>query len=411
MLVSCSPPYIRFLLVTSLILFIFGQTEALVGQDRLRARDLGVPFPGEPGRYNGITDVAGVRVGHTTLIEGEGALVVGEGPVRTGVTAVIPRTGSYSPVFAGWYSLNGNGEMTGTTWVEESGFLEGPVMITNTHSVGIVHDAVIEWSRDAKANHPIAPGVWWSLPVVAETWDGSLNDINGFHVTKEHAFQAIDSATPGPVVEGAVGGGTGMICNSFKGGIGTSSRLVGDYTVGVLVQCNYGRRPDLLIAGIPVGQHLLDWELPKDQIDESVLGFSKRGDPFLPPEDVGSIIVVVATDAPLLPHQLKRLARRVPVGIGRMGGYGSNSSGDIFIAFSTANPQAWNREQSTTVEMLPNDQISPILLATAQATEEAITNAMVASETMIGRDDLLIPGLPHDELIRILGSYNRLTRP
>ena len=224
-----------------------------------RARDLGIPFPGQPGPLNAVTDVAGVRVGHTTIIEGEGALVVGEGPVRTGVTAVIPRTESYEPVFAGWYSLNGNGEMTGTTWVEESGFLEGPVMITNTHSVGDVHQATIEWSRDARANHPIAPGIWWSLPLVAETWDGRLNDINGFHVGREHVFAAIESAAAGPVAEGSVGGGTGMVCNSFKGGIGTSSRLVGDYTVGVLVQCNYGRRPELLIAGVPVGQELLDW--------------------------------------------------------------------------------------------------------------------------------------------------------
>ena len=370
----------------------------LGGQERPRARDLGIPFPGDPGPVNAITDVEGVRVGHTTIIEGDGVLVEGEGPVRTGVTAVIPRTGSYTPVFAGWYSLNGNGEMTGTTWVEESGFLEGPVMITNTHSVGIVHDAVIEWSRDARAHLPISPGIWWSLPVVAETWDGWLNDINGFHVTKEHAFQAIDAAASGPVVEGAVGGGTGMVCNSFKGGIGTSSRLVGDYTVGVLVQCNYGRRPDLLVAGIPVGQELLDWEPQTNESSE------------LPPEDVGSIIVVVATDAPLLPHQLKRLARRVPVGIGRMGGYGSNSSGDIFIAFSTANPEAWNREQNTTVELLPNDNISPILLATAQATEEAITNAMIAARTMVGRDGHVVHGLPHEEVRRILARHNRLRR-
>ena len=375
----------------------------LAAQERPRARDLGIPFPGDPGPLNAITDVDGVRVGHTTIIEGEGALVEGEGPIRTGVTAVIPRTGTNAPVFAGWYSLNGNGEMTGTTWVEESGFLEGPVMITNTHSVGIVHDAVIEWARDARAIHPISPGVWWSLPVVAETWDGWLNDINGFHVTKEHTFQAIDAAASGPVVEGAVGGGTGMVCNSFKGGIGTSSRRVGEYTVGVLVQCNYGRRPELLIAGVPVGQELLDWEPPS----QGVGGLA--GAQRLPPEDVGSIIVVVATDAPLLPHQLKRLARRVPVGIGRMGGYGSNSSGDIFIAFSTANPQAWNREENTTVEMLPNDNISPILLATAQATEEAITNAMVAAETMVGRDGHVVHGLPHDEVRRILAKHDRLT--
>ncbi|WP_420463207.1 P1 family peptidase [Candidatus Palauibacter sp.] len=371
----------------------------LVAQEAPRARDLGIPFPGDPGSLNAITDVAGVRVGHTTIIEGEGELVVGEGPVRTGVTAVIPRTGGYEPVFAGWYSLNGNGEMTGTTWVEESGFLEGPVMITNTHSVGNVHAATIEWSRDAEANHPIAPGIWWSLPVVAETWDGRLNDINGFHVRKEHVFAAIESASSGPVSEGSVGGGTGMVCNSFKGGIGTSSRLVDDYTVGVLVQCNYGRRPELLIAGVPVGQELLDWT------PAGGAGGSAGGSEF---DGLGSIIVVVATDAPLLPHQLKRLARRPPIGIGRMGGYGSNSSGDIFIAFSTANSGAWNRGGNSTVEMMSNDAISPLLLATAQATEEAITNAMVAARTMVGRDGNMVPGLPHDEVRRILAAHNRL---
>ena len=371
----------------------------LVAQEAPRARDLGIPFPGDPGSLNAITDVAGVRVGHTTIIEGEGELVVGEGPVRTGVTAVIPRTGGYEPVFAGWYSLNGNGEMTGTTWVEESGFLEGPVMITNTHSVGNVHAATIEWSRDAEANHPIAPGIWWSLPVVAETWDGRLNDINGFHVRKEHVFAAIESASSGPVSEGSVGGGTGMVCNSFKGGIGTASRLVGDYTVGVLVQCNYGRRPELLIAGVPVGQELLDWT------PAGGAGGSAGGSEF---DGLGSIIVVVATDAPLLPHQLKRLARRAPIGIGRMGGYGSNSSGDIFIAFSTANSGAWNRGGNSTVEMMSNDAISPLLLATAQATEEAITNAMVAARTMVGRDGNMVPGLPHDEVRRILAAHNRL---
>ncbi|WP_420448862.1 P1 family peptidase [Candidatus Palauibacter sp.] len=373
-----------------------------------RARDLGIPFPGLPGTLNAITDVAGVRVGHATIIEGEGALVVGEGPVRTGVTAVLPRTESYEPVFAGWYSLNGNGEMTGTTWVEESGFLEGPVMITNTHSVGDVHQATIEWSRDAEANHPIAPGIWWSLPLVAETWDGRLNDINGFHVAKEHVFAAIESAAPGPVTEGSVGGGTGMVCNSFKGGIGTSSRLVGDYTVGVLVQCNYGRRPELLIAGVPVGRELLDWTPPAGSGGPADVGGAGDASDF---DGLGSIIVVVATDAPLLPHQLKRLARRAPIGIGRMGGYGANSSGDIFIAFSTANSGAWSRGENTTVEMMSNDAISPLLLATAQATEEAITNAMVAGRTMVGRDGNMVPGLPHAEVQRILAAHNRLERP
>ena len=386
-----------FVLMVVLLLSV-AAPPALVAQ--ARARDLGIPFQGTPGSLNAITDVSGVLVGHTTIIRGSGELVVGEGPVRTGVTAVLPRGRNNEPVMAGWYSLNGNGEMTGTTWVEESGFLEGPVMITNTHSVGVVHDAVIEWSRDAATNHPISPGVWWSLPVVGETWDGWLNDINGFHVTKEHVFSAIDAAAGGPVIEGAVGGGTGMICNGFKGGIGTSSRVVGDYTVGVLVQCNYGRRPDLLIAGVPVGAELVDWS----EVDEE-----DRAPTEDPPSDVGSIIVVVATDAPLLPHQLKRLARRVPVGIGRMGGYGGNSSGDIFIAFSTGNEGAWSRAGNTTVEMVSNDGMSPLLQATALATEEAITNAMVAAETMIGRDDHRVDELPEAEVQRILRRHGRLT--
>ncbi|MYG49845.1 MAG: P1 family peptidase [Gemmatimonadales bacterium] len=375
---------------------------ALGAQTAPRARDLGIPFPGEPGTLNAITDVAGVRVGHATIIEGEGALVVGEGPVRTGVTAVLPRTESYEPVFAGWYSLNGNGEMTGTTWVEESGFLEGPVMITNTHSVGDVHQAVIEWSRDPSAHPPNAPGGWWGHPRVGGTRGGPRNDKNGFHVGKEHVFAAIESAAAGSVTEGSVGGGTGMVCNSFKGGIGTASRIAGDYTVGVLVQCNYGRRPELLIAGVPVGRELLDWMPPGGADGSADAGVF---------DGLGSIIVVIATDAPLLPHQLKRLARRAPIGIGRMGGYGANSSGDIFIAFSTANGGAWSRGGNTTVEMMSNDAISPLLLATAQATEEAITNAMVAGRTMVGRDGNMVPGLPHDEVRRILAAHNRLERP
>src|SRR5277367_787793 len=292
-----------------------------------RARDLGVPFDGTPGALNAITDVNGVTIGHTTLISGEGKLQIGKGPVRTGVTAILPRgkNSMNDPVFAGWWSLNGNGEMTGTTWVEESGFLEGPVMITNTHSVGVVRDAVIQW----RVNHgqPDPTGYWWSLPVVAETWDGWLNDINGFHVKPEHAFHAIDSAHGGPVEEGNVGGGTGMICNEFKGGIGTSSRrfeIKGtNYTVGVLVQCNYGVRPNLRIAGVPVGK-----EIPEEAAYSSA-SFAEL--------DRGSIIVVVATDAPLVSHQLKRLARRVSLGLGRNGSISGNGSGDIFIAFSTAN--------------------------------------------------------------------------
>lgn len=394
-----------------------------------RARDIGIPFDGAPGPLNAITDVEGILVGHVTLIEGEpGPLVVGQGPVRTGVTAILPRGPRFAPVFAGWYSLNGNGEMTGTTWVEESGFLEGPVMITNTHSVGVVRDGVLKWMRDRRVVDELAPGVWWGLPVVAETYDGSLNDINGFHVKSEHAFQALDNASRGPVPEGGVGGGTGMVCNQFKGGIGTSSRKVGEYTVGVLVQCNYGGRGGLRIAGVPVGQEIPDLmpeynRIAQEEGDgqrsaQNAVGKDAAGGAPLqrepihldPAEAFGSIIVVVATDAPLLPHQLKRLARRVPVGIGRMGGYGSNGSGDIFIAFSTANEGAWDRRQATTVEMLPNDRMSPFLLATAEATEEAIVNAMVAGETMEGINGNRVFGLPHDRVREALAKYGRLNR-
>ncbi|HEV1994211.1 MAG TPA: P1 family peptidase [Candidatus Acidoferrum sp.] len=363
-----------------------------------RARDLGVPFDGTPGPLNAITDVFGVTVGHTTLISGEGKLQVGKGPVRTGVTAILPRgkDSMNNPVFAGWWSLNGNGEMTGTTWVEESGFLEGPVMITNTHSVGVVRDAVIQW----RVNHgqPDPTGYWWSLPVVAETWDGWLNDINGFHVKSEHVFQAIDSAKSGRVEEGNVGGGTGMICDEFKGGIGTSSRKVdtkiGEYTVGVLVQCNYGRRSDLRIAGVPVGR-----EIPEDPAYAST-SFSDS--------DRGSIIVVVATDAPLVSHQLKRLARRVSLGLGRNGSISGNGSGDIFIAFSTANSGAAAADHVVDLKMLPNDHLDPIFAATVQATEEAVINAMVAAETMTGIENHRVIALPHDKLREVLKKYNRL---
>jgi D-aminopeptidase len=364
-----------------------------------RARDLGVPFDGTPGPLNAITDVAGVLVGHTTLISGSGKLVVGKGPVRTGVTAVLPRgTASMDRFsFAGWYSQNGNGEMTGTTWVEESGFLEGPVMITNTHSVGVVRDAVIAWRV---AHGPAGPDDdWWSLPVVAETWDGWLNDINGFHVKPEHVLHAIDSAHSGPVEEGAVGGGTGMVCNGFKGGIGTSSRALSDkdggYLVGVLVQCNYGRRQNLRIAGIPVGREI------------------ESEDPYawLPSEvaERGSIIVVVATNAPLLPHQLKRIARRVSLGIGRTGSIAGNGSGDIFIAFSTANPGASEVDRVVDVKMVPNGSLDPLFAATVEATEEAIVNAMVAATDMTGINGHHVRALPHDQLRAVLAKYNRLT--
>ena len=365
-----------------------------------RARDLGVPFDGTPGPLNAITDVDGVLVGHTTLIAGEGKLVVGRGPVRTGVTAVLPR-GSASMQrfsFAGWYSQNGNGEMTGTTWVEESGFLESPVLITNTHSVGVVRDAVIAWR--VAHGPPDATDSWWSLPVVAETWDGWLNDINGFHVRPEHVFHALDTARGGPVEEGAVGGGTGMICNGFKGGIGTSSRRLGDpdggYTVGVLVQCNYGVRRNLRIAGIPVGREI------------------ESEDPYaFVPADLaerGSIIVVVATNAPLLPHQLKRIARRVSLGLGRTGSIAGNGSGDIFVAFSTANAAASDLGHVVDLRMLPNDSLDPLFAATVQATEEAIVNAMVAATDMTGIDGHHVRALPHDELRAVLAKYNRLVR-
>jgi L-aminopeptidase/D-esterase-like protein len=364
---------------------------SVYGQTKPRARDLGIPFDGTPGPYNAITDVAGVEVGQTTLISGKGALVVGKGPVRTGVTAVFPRGKEVlNQVFAAWFTLNGNGEMTGTTWLEESGFLEGPVLITNTHSVGVVHDAVIAWQMKRMGNK--FPS--WSLPVVAETWDGELNDINGFHVKPEHVFRALDGAKPGPVAEGNVGGGTGMIVHGFKGGTGTSSRKVtirqAAYTVGVLVQANYGGRDQLTIAGVPVGNEIQDL---RPQAGE---------------EDAGSIIVVIATDAPLLPHQLKRIAERASLGIGKTGGIGSNGSGDIFIAFSTANPGAPGSSDPVRLDMLPNDGINPLFTATVRATEEAIVNAMIAAETMEGINGHIVQAIPHDRLRSILKKYGRL---
>jgi D-aminopeptidase len=370
------------------ILFLIPITLA---QTKPRARDLGVPFDGRPGANNAITDVKGVEVGHTTIISGEGKLVVGKGPVRTGVTAIHPRgKESNDAVFAAWFTLNGNGEMTGTTWVDDSGFLNGPVMITNTHSVGVVRDAVIAWK--VKRGNPDMEGYWWSLPVVAETWDGYLNDINGFHVKPEDAFHALDTAHSGPVEEGSVGGGTGMICNEFKGGIGTSSRVLdakaGGYTVGVLVQCNYGSREQLRIAGVNVGR-----EIPEHTVWH---------------EDIGSIIVVVATDAPLIPTQLKRVARKISLGLGRDGSYSGDGSGDIFIAFSTANPNADDTKGVHQISMLPNDSLDPIFLATVQATEEAVVNAMVAAETMKGINDHEVMGLPHERLREALKKYNRL---
>jgi D-aminopeptidase len=365
------------------------------GAPRPRARDLGVPFNGTPGAWNAITDVKGVEVGHVTIVEGSGQLVVGQGPVRTGVTAIFPKGRAFRDrVFAAWSTLNGNGEMTGTTWLRESGCLGTPIVITNTHSVGIARDAVIEWNGRRGRSGGYSGD--FSLPVVAETWDGFLNDIDGFHVRKEHVFKALDEARSGPVAEGNVGGGTGMVCHQFKGGIGTASRVLasseGGYTLGVLVQANYGARRLLTIAGVPVGRELAETVPPPGGADE----------------DHGSIIVVVATDAPLLPHQLERVARRVPLGIALVGGRGGDSSGDIFIAFSTANPEVSAIKDVARLAMLPNERMNPLFDATAEAVEEAIVNALVAAETMTGVNGRTVHALPHDKLREVLRKYNRL---
>jgi len=360
----------------------------------VRARDLGVPFDGTPGKLNSITDVPGVEVGYTTLISGEGKLEVGNGPVRTGVTAIIPRghDSLNDPVYAGYFSLNGNGEMTGTAWVDESGFLEGPIVITNTHSVGVARDAVIAW----RIKHGAADttGYWWSLPVVAETWDGWLNDINGFHVKSEHVFHALDTAHGGAIEEGSVGGGAGMICYEFKGGNGTASRQVEirtskdapprTFVMGVFLQANFGRRPQLVIAGVPVGK-----QIPGEVYKQ----------------ESGSCIAVVATDAPLLPNQLKRLARRVSLGLARTGTVSGNGSGDLFIAFSTANPNVTNPDQVThTVQTIPNDLMDPLFTGVVQATEEAVVNALVDNDSMTGRDNHHVEALPHDRLRELMKS-------
>jgi len=363
-----------------------------------RARDLGVPFEGVPGRWNAITDVRGVQVGHITLISGHGKLSIGKGPVRTGVTAIMPRGKHNDPVFAGMHVLNGNGEMTGTIWVEESGFLEGPIMLTNTHSVGVVRDAVVSWIQDIGQYDPSMSEVFWSLPVVAETYDGILNDINGFHVKPKHVFKAIERSTGGKQKEGNVGGGTGMICHDFKGGIGTASRIlapeVGSFHVGVIVQANHGSRRDLTVAGVPVGAEIKDLLPEIHRVEHG--------------PRLGSIVGIIATDAPLLPYQLKRLARRAPLGMARAGGYGANSSGDIFLAFSTANPGAARRSGLVGLSMLPNDRMTPLFDATVQATEEAIINSMVAAETMVGINDNTVHALPHNRLQKALKKYQRL---
>ncbi|CAN5323246.1 P1 family peptidase [soil metagenome] len=364
-----------------------------------RARDIGIPFDGITGKYNAITDVKGVEVGYSTIISGNGKNVLGKGPVRTGVTAILPRGKNNNPVYANWYTLNGNGEMTGTTWVTESGFLETPVMITNTNSVGVVRDAVLKWFVN---RHWYKEDFWYTYPVVAETYDGFLNDIYGFHVKENNAWEALDSAKSGYLKEGNVGGGTGMMCLGFKGGTGTASRIVkikdSSYTVGVLVQSNFGRKKSLTIAGVPVGKELMD--TLNNELKLPPQHYRKEGD--------GSIIVVVATDAPLLPHQLKRIAQRVPLGIGLVGGRGTNGSGDIFIAFSTANANAFQRNDFTKVDELPNDLIDPLFEATVQAVEEAIINAMVAAETMEGINGNKSYALPHQLVINLLKKYNRI---
>lgn len=387
---------------------------------RPRAGDLGLTplIGGTPGALNAITDVAGVEVGHSTIIRGAaGPLVVGTGPVRTGVTIVHPRgRRSNDPVFGAWFSLNGNGEMTGTTWLEEGGILEGPIGITNTNSVGVVRDGILQWQVGMPGLQP------WGLPVAAETWDGSLNDINGFHVKTEHVKEALDGARGGRVVEGAVGGGTGMVCLGFKGGIGTASRKLpaelGGYTIGVLVQCNFGLQRHLKIAGVPVGEEITDLAactaasvLPPTRDGERAPPLCREGaarDDTAPERELGSIIAVVATDAPLLPHQLKRIATRVSLGLGRVGSYASNGSGDIFIAFSTANPNTAMAGDSTRLTMLSNARISSLFLATVQATEEAIVNAMLAADTMTGADNFRVYGLPAARVVETFRKYGRL---
>ena len=371
-----------------------------------RARDYGIPLDGTPGKFNAITDVTGVTVGHTTIIKGNGQLEEGKGPVRTGVTAILPRGKEFAPVYANWYTLNGNGDMTGTHWITESGFLETPILITNTGSVGVVRDATWKWMNEHHYYTPFFKNYWYAYPVVAETYDGAFNDINGQHVRPEHVYTALDSAKSGLVPEGGVGGGTGMMCYFFKGGIGTSSRVidkrVGGYTVGVLVQCNHGQRSQLTIAGVPVGKELRD-TLPFI-IDGNALSMTESNEVA----ERGSIIVVLATDAPLLPGQLKRLAQRIPLGITRTGGIGGNGSGDIFIAFSTANKNAFSNEKEQEVTTVPNALIDELFEATVQATEEAIINALFAGKTMEGLNGNKVHGLPKEKVVQIMKKYNRL---
>ncbi|MCU0646855.1 MAG: P1 family peptidase [Gemmatimonadaceae bacterium] len=389
---------------------LLGALASVVAAQKPRARELGITplIGGVAGPLDAITDVAGVAVGHTTLIRGEGALVRGTGPVRTGVTVVHPRGArNADPVFGAWFTLNGNGEMTGTTWLQEGGILEGPIAITNTGSVGVVRDAILQWQVGTPGLQP------WGLPVVAETYDGMMNDMNGFHVKPEHVIAALDSARGGVVpAEGNVGGGTGMRCQGFKGGIGTASRRVGAYTVGVLVQCNFGARSALRVAGVPVGEEITD--LDACIVAPFPTGSARRCDAGPAPSrerdesELGSIIVVIATDAPLLPHQLKRIATRASLGIGRVGGFGGNGSGDIFVAFATANAGAATQADTARVTMLSNERISPLFTATTQATEEAILNALLAAETMTGANGLRLHALPHDRLLAAMRKYGRM---
>jgi D-aminopeptidase len=398
------------------LLLAAGTAIPSVAQNQPRGRDLGIPFPGQTGPLNSITDVAGVAVGHVTLIEGEGRLIPGKGPIRTGVTAILPRPrGNWDPVFAATFNQNGNGDMTGINWIKESGFLEGPILLTGTHSVGTVRDAAIQWQ--IKNGREFV----FTYPIVAETFD-FLNDANGEHVKAAHAFEALDRAKPGRVEEGAVGGGTGMGCNGFKGGIGTSSRVLtasqGGYTIGVLVQCNYGG--DLRILGVPIRSEITDlrtctvlppplsrpWTAGIPQCSATGRGAnSGRLDDH---EGRGSIIVIVATDAPLLPHQLERIAKRVMLGMGRLGSFAGNSSGDLFLAFSTANANAAKSEGTPSLVMLPNERIDPLFQATIEATEEAVVNAMLAAQTMTGVDGIRVFGLPGDRVVQALKKYNRM---
>lgn len=401
------------------LFLVLGISSSGFAQTRPRGRDLGIPFPGKTGPMNAITDVSGIAVGHVTLIEGEGKLVLGKGPIRTGVTSILPRPrGNWDPVFAATYNQNGNGDMTGINWIKESGFMEGPILLTGTHSVGTVRDAAIQWQ--VKNGREFV----FTYPIVAETFD-FLNDANGEHVKPMHALQALDAANPGRVEEGAVGGGTGMGCNGFKGGIGTSSRVLtaseGGYTVGVLVQCNYGG--DLRILGVPIRSEITDLGMctvlqpPLSRpwasfIPRCPSSATRRGAPSNGSvgdhEGRGSIIVIVATDAPLLPHQLERIAKRVSLGMGRLGSFASNSSGDLFLAFSTANAGAAKADGTPALTMLPNERIDPLFRATIDATEEAVVNSMLAAQTMTGADGIRVFGLPGDRVVTALKKYNRM---